>query len=145
MGSLCSRNDPSSPTNPPPHPSKSPFANPGRTLSSAPPPSHQPRSSSGNKNSAKIPSAAGGGEAGEGGRVLEGGGGGGGGGRSGSNSDARAAAARAAEERAARANQHKGKLGRELAREKVRGVGDVSAEERRRREVEAGVGARDWD
>ncbi|KAI4183067.1 MAG: hypothetical protein L6R41_005622 [Letrouitia leprolyta] len=127
MGNLCSKssNKPSS--------SSDPFSHPGRTLSSAPPPP---------QSRAQIPKST------TQGRTL--GGGGAVGGESAAE-DARRAAARAAEERAAAAKSggQKGKLARELAAQRGQSRVDtlegVSREERRRREVEEGRGAREWN
>ncbi|MCJ1486731.1 hypothetical protein MMC06_006909 [Schaereria dolodes] len=64
-------------------------------------------------------------------------------------SDARRAAAKAAEERAARTNQPKGKLGRELAKEKQQSrtntLGEASRDERRKRDADQGAEARNWN
>ncbi|MCJ1406971.1 hypothetical protein MMC19_001041 [Ptychographa xylographoides] len=64
-------------------------------------------------------------------------------------SDARSAAARAAEERAARANQPRGKLGQALATQKQQTrtgtLGNVSQNERRARDADAGAEARNWN
>lgn len=53
------------------------------------------------------------------------------------------------QERAARANQPKGKLGQALASQKLQTrnetLGDVSREERRARDADEGVEARNWN
>ncbi|MCJ1245039.1 hypothetical protein MMC30_002240 [Trapelia coarctata] len=111
--------------------SSDPFAQPGRTLGNAPP---APRASVPPKISSQR------------GKTL--------GAQPGSSegpeaSDARRAAAKAAEERAARANQPKGKLGQALASQKQQTrnetLGDVSREERRNRDADEGAEARNWN
>ncbi|MCJ1336037.1 hypothetical protein MMC09_001312 [Bachmanniomyces sp. S44760] len=66
-----------------------------------------------------------------------------------SKQDARSAAASAAEERASKANQPKGKLGRDLAKEKQQTrtgtLNAVSQDERRRRDVDQTAEARNWN
>lgn len=95
-----------------------PFSQPGRTVGSIPPPQPNPRASV-----PKISSQ---------GQKL-------GGSASGEGSDARSAAARAAEERA-KANQPKGKLGRDLAKGRAQTrtgtLENVSHDERRRRDAD---------
>ncbi|CAF9926490.1 MAG: hypothetical protein ALECFALPRED_003456 [Alectoria fallacina] len=95
-----------------------PFSQPGRPVGSAPPLQSNPRASV-----PKISSQ---------GQKL-------GGSSGGEGSDARSAAARAAEERA-KANQPKGKLGRDLAKERAQTrtgtLENVSQDERRRRETD---------
>ncbi|KAA6410808.1 MAG: hypothetical protein FRX48_05118 [Lasallia pustulata] len=121
MGNLCGKQSPDS----------DPFSHPGRTVGSAPPPSSAPRASVPSKISSP-------------GRPL----GGTGPARS-DTGDARQAAARAAEERAARAKQHKGKLGRDLARERQQTrtgtLEGISREERRKRDADEVVEARNWN
>ncbi|MCJ1252472.1 hypothetical protein MMC24_000278 [Lignoscripta atroalba] len=120
MGNLCGKESKDS----------DPFAEPGRTVNSAPPPSADARSSV----PPRITSQ---------GRPL------GGSSPSADASDARQAAANAAQERAARANQPKGKLGRELAREKQQTrtttLGEASREERKKRDADANAEARNWN
>ncbi|MCJ1461662.1 hypothetical protein MMC07_000259 [Pseudocyphellaria aurata] len=114
-----------------------PFAHPGRAVGT-----EAPSSSSGPR--AAVPRISGG--SGSQGRTLGGSGGGGSG-----VTDARQAAARAAEERAAKASQQaqKGKLARELAREKAQSMngalGSASQEERRRREVDDRAETRNYN
>ncbi|KAL9121730.1 MAG: hypothetical protein Q9187_001711 [Circinaria calcarea] len=142
MGNLCGKSSSSAKTS-------DPFAQPGRIVGSSPPAA---RSSLPPKISSQSP-----------GRPL---------GSSGSGavaptsaeggSDARQAAAKAAQvdcsapiriggrgERAARANQPKGKLGRELAKGKQQTrtstLGEASREERRRRDADEGAEARNWN
>jgi len=95
-----------------------PFSQPGRTVGSAPPTQTKPRAS--------VPKIGGQGQ------KL-------GGSSGGESSDARSAAARAAEERA-KANQPKGKLGRDLAKERAQTrtgtMEDISKDERRRRDAD---------
>ncbi|KAL9133849.1 MAG: hypothetical protein Q9175_004969 [Cornicularia normoerica] len=95
-----------------------PFSQPGRTVGSVPPSKSNPRASV-----PKISSQ---------GQKL-------GGSSTGESSDAKSAAARAAEERA-KANQPRGKLGRDLAKERAQTrtgtLENVSQDERRRRDVD---------
>ncbi|KAK3176173.1 hypothetical protein OEA41_007496 [Lepraria neglecta] len=114
MGNLCGK--PSKPD---------PFSQPGRTVGSAPTPSSTLR--------ATIPKTTGQGQ-GQG-QTL-----GGSNAASGDRDEARRAAARAAEERAAKANQPKGKLERDLAKQKaqtrVGTLENISQDERRRRDAD---------
>lgn len=95
-----------------------PFSQPGRIIGSAPPPQPNPR--------VAVPKINGQGQKLGGSSGREG-------------SDARSAAARAAEERA-KANQPKGKLGRDLAKERAQTrtgtLENVSQDERRRRDAD---------
>ncbi|MCJ1373229.1 hypothetical protein MMC20_004457 [Loxospora ochrophaea] len=120
MGNLCGKESKDS----------DPFSQPGRTLGSAPPPPQNPR--------AHVPPKLGSAE-----RPL------GGSSSKADTSDARRAAAVAAEERAARANQPQGKLGKDLAKEKQQTrsntLGEASREERRRRDIDQGADARNWN
>ncbi|KAL2051934.1 hypothetical protein ABVK25_007849 [Lepraria finkii] len=110
MGNLCGK--PSKPD---------PFSQPGRTVGSAPPHSSTPR--------ATIPKTTGQGQTLGGPNAA-----------SGDRDEARRAAARAAEERAAKANQPKGKLERDLAKQKaqtrVGTLENISQDERRRRDTD---------
>ncbi|KAL2043618.1 hypothetical protein N7G274_003925 [Stereocaulon virgatum] len=116
MGNLCGK------------PSKSdPFSQPGRTVGSAPPPSTAPRATIPKTTTTTTTTQ---------GQNL-----GGPTTAAGDNRDeARRAAARAAEERAAKASQTKGKLEKDLAKQKaqtrVGTLENVSQEERRRRDVD---------
>ncbi|CAF9922864.1 hypothetical protein IMSHALPRED_005774 [Imshaugia aleurites] len=95
-----------------------PFSQPGRTVGSAPPPQSNSRASVPKIDSQgqKLGSSSG--------RATN---------------DARSAAARAAEERA-KANQPKGKLGRDLAKERAQTrtgtLENISQDERKRREAD---------
>ncbi|MCJ1418341.1 hypothetical protein MMC32_004688 [Xylographa parallela] len=72
-----------------------------------------------------------------------------GGGQAAETTDARAAAAKAAEERATRASQPKGKLGQALAKEKqqtrVGTLGEISRDERRRKNIDEAAEARNYN
>ncbi|KAI9882502.1 MAG: hypothetical protein M1823_005751 [Watsoniomyces obsoletus] len=115
MGNLCGKQ------------SSDPFAQPGRTLGSAPAPA---------SGTAPLPRVS---AAPRPGRTL-------GGGRD--DSDARRAAALAAEERA-KANAPKGKLARDLASQRqqtrVDTLGQASEQERRYRDADESAAARNWD
>ncbi|KAI9848128.1 MAG: hypothetical protein M1838_000653 [Thelocarpon superellum] len=118
MGALCGKES-------------DPFAQPGRTLDSAPAPA---------SGRSPVPSSATQSNQINGGsRTL--------GGRSNA-ADAREAAARAAEERA-RGNQPKGKLANQLASQKQQKrtdtLGQASKEERRFRDADAATQARNWE
>ncbi|KAL9071312.1 MAG: hypothetical protein Q9161_004328 [Pseudevernia consocians] len=110
MGNLCGK----------PSKESDPFSQPGRTVDSGPPLQPNPRAS--------VPKISGQGQ----GQKL-------GGSSSGESNDARSAAARAAEERA-KANRPKGKLGRDLAKERAQTrtgtMENVSKDERKRREAD---------
>ncbi|MCJ1475603.1 hypothetical protein MMC13_004266 [Lambiella insularis] len=104
------------------------FTTPGRTVGSAPPPA-LPRAS--------VPKISGQGRSLGGGLATS------------DNPDARSAAARAAEDRAARANQPKGKLGQVLAKERQQTrtgmLGEASREERRMRDADEAAEARNYN
>ncbi|MCJ1302949.1 hypothetical protein MMC08_005754 [Hypocenomyce scalaris] len=121
MGNLCGKQSKDS----------DPFSQPGRTVGSAPTTPSNTRASVPSKISSQ-------------GRPL----GGSGPARS-DTSDAREAAARAAEGRAVRANQPKGKLGRDLAKEKqqtrTNTLEGISREERRKRDADEVVETRNWN
>ncbi|KAI9816393.1 MAG: hypothetical protein M1832_005060 [Thelocarpon impressellum] len=113
-----------------------PFAQPGRTLSSAPPPASGTASVP--KGRASVGRIHGGGP-----RTL------GGPAPSNGTEDARAAAAQAAEERARRSNSApKGKLGSQLASQKqqtrTNTLGQASRDERRLRETDDAAEVRNW-
>ncbi|MCJ1403288.1 hypothetical protein MMC11_006511 [Xylographa trunciseda] len=103
------------------------FATPGRVVGNAPP-QPAPR--------VAVPKISGQG------RSL-------GGGQASDTIDARAAAAKAAEERAARANQPKGKLGQALAKKKqqtrVGTLGEASRDELRMRDADEAAEARNYN
>ncbi|MCJ1459931.1 hypothetical protein MMC28_010310 [Mycoblastus sanguinarius] len=105
-----------------------PFSQPGRTVGSAPSRQSSPH--------AAVPKIS------RQGHTLGGSGGG-------ERSDAREAAARAAEERAKKANQPKGKLGKGLARERAQTrtgtLENVSKDERRRRDADQSTEARNYN
>ena len=123
MGNLCGK--PSSSSSPPSKPTSDPFSRPGRTLGSAPSstpqpsnprapiPQHQAQKIPSNNNNNNNNSGDGDGEA-------------------------KSAAARAAEQRASQ--KPKGKLGKELERQRAQtmqgSLEEASREERRRRDVE---------
>ncbi|KAG7006731.1 pre-mRNA-processing ATP-dependent RNA helicase PRP5 [Physcia stellaris] len=126
MGNLCGKPSPS--TSPPSKPTTDPFSRPGRTLGSST--NQTPRAPVPRKISSNPPAPATGG----------GGGGGDGANDRGERAEAVSAAARAAEARAKQTP--KGKLGRELERQKAQtrseSLNEAAREERRRREVEEG-------
>ncbi|MCJ1357193.1 MAG: hypothetical protein MMC33_007189 [Icmadophila ericetorum] len=118
MGNLCGKES-----------KPSPFDQPGRIVGSAPPPSTDSRAPVPKISSQGRPLGSSDGSQGA--------------------SDARQAAAKAAEERAARANKATGKLGRNLASQKqstrAGTLGEVSAEERRKREVDEAAQAQNYN
>ncbi|KAI9747010.1 MAG: hypothetical protein M1815_004739 [Lichina confinis] len=121
MGNLCGKE------------SSDPFAQPGRTLGSAPPPS---------EGTSRLPAGVSSTVGGPG-HTL------GGSGPS-ATDDARRAAALAAEERARSShNQAKGKLGRDLTTQKqqsrVNTLGQASRQEQQYRDADANAAVRNWD
>ncbi|KAL9128021.1 MAG: hypothetical protein Q9217_003215 [Psora testacea] len=121
MGNLCGK----------PSKDSDPFAQPGRTLGSAPPQPSSPRAS--------VPKISG---TGSQGKML-------GDPTSGEPGDARSAAAKAAEERAAKANRPTGKLGRDLISQKAQTrnetLDSVSKEERKRRDADQAGAMRNYN